>query len=266
VNGRLYLVFGQTFQGGYSLTGGSPTFTQVYSDEIRSFRITNRAAGLAVNWSTYQALRDPVNFRRRDGNFKSVILPNGKPAFTYYGGVFTPGNAGIAYAAPILINANGTARVDNAYQQFFSQYTTGNIALYSAKKRTMNTIFLGGISNWSYVNGQLTMGAAGGATDPWVNNVTALVQNARGWYQEFSFTPLPGFFGAYSAMFTNSSLPAYANGLITLDKITRPVVIGYMYGGIYSTVAETSSNPSTEATQTGASNQVFEVMLTPTGS
>ncbi len=43
-------------------------------------------------------------------------------------------------------------------------------------------------------------------------------------------------------------------------------MIGYMYGGIYSTVAETSFDPSTEASQTGASNQVFEVMLTPTGA
>ncbi len=133
VNGRMCLVFGQTFQGGYSLTGGSPSFTQIYSDEIRSVRVTNRASGLAVNWSTYQALRDPVNFRRRDGNFNSIILPNGKPAFTYYGGVFSPGNAGIAYAAPILINTSGTARVNNAYQQFFSQYTTANVALYGAR-------------------------------------------------------------------------------------------------------------------------------------
>jgi hypothetical protein len=130
----------------------------------------------------------------------------------------------------------------------------------------MNTIFLGGINNYYYVNGQLTLGAAGGATDPWVNNVTALVQNASGWYQEYSFAPWPGFYGASSAIFSNPSLPAYANGVIMLAKITQPTVTGYMYGGIYSTVGETSFDPSTEAAQTGASNQVFEVMLTPNAS
>ncbi len=32
---------------------------------------------------------------------------------------------------------------------------------------------------------------------------------------------LPGLYGAYSAFFTNPGLPAYANGVIKLDKIAQ---------------------------------------------
>jgi hypothetical protein len=55
-------------------------------------------------------------------------------------------------------------------------------------------------------------------------------------------------------------LPTYRNGVIKLNQVKRPTVLGYMYGGIYSTVAQTSNT----ATQTGASNQVFQVTLIPT--
>ena len=70
--------------------------------------------------------------------------------------------------------------------------------------------------------------------------------------------PLSGLYGAYSSVLANPSVPAYSNGVIKLAKIRRPTVLGYMYGGIYSTAAQTGSS-----SQTGASNQVFEVTLTP---
>ncbi len=45
-----------------------PSFTQIYSDEIKSFRIVTTGKTLAIRG--YQALRDPTNFRRRDGNME----------------------------------------------------------------------------------------------------------------------------------------------------------------------------------------------------
>lgn len=47
-----------------------------------------------------------------------------------------------------------------------------------------------------------------------------------------------------------------------LNKLSGPTVMGYMYGGIYSTVQTTSTNTFSA---TGASNQVFQITLTPTG-
>jgi hypothetical protein len=259
LDGRIYLVFGQAFQGGYKPETAPPTFTQIYTDEVRSFNLIETSTTLAIDWSSYEALRDPINFRRRDGNIGEVIEPNGKPGLAYYGGVFTPGDAYTAYRAPILISDYGQARVDDAYQQYFSQYTTALFKLFNARNRTMNTLLFGGIGGYYYApNGKLTawkkLGPPG---PPWVNTVTSLVQRANGSYREFSFAPLPGFYGANSAFFANPRVPAYGNGVIKLDQLKRTTTLGYIYGGIYSPLAQAE-----DATQTGASNQVFAVILT----
>jgi hypothetical protein len=68
-----------------------------------------------------------------------------------------------------------------------------------------------------------------------------------------------GFYGAESGFFAALGLPTYANGVIQLDKLTGPTVLGYMYGGIYSQLPETH----VETSQTLDSNQVFQIVLTP---
>jgi hypothetical protein len=255
LGGRTYLVFGQNFQGGY----GAVDFTQIYSDEIKRFRIVTTRKSLAI--MCYQALRDPVNFRRRDGNLSTVISRAGTPGLTYYGGVFSPGAAGTAYTSPIIIGGNGKVRVDASYQQYFDQYTTAQVALYDARSRAMITLFMGGISDYDYdyPGGPLTNLTTGGNSPGWVDDVSSLVQSQNGHDQEYIMPPLPGDYGAYSEVLANPSVPTYNNGVIKLAKLKRPTVVGYVYGGIYSTVAQT-----TEASQTGASNQVFAVTITPT--
>jgi hypothetical protein len=255
LGGRTYLVFGQNFQGGY----GAANFTQIYSDEIQSFQIITTGTTLAIK--NYRALRDPTNFRRRDGNMSSVITPSGRMGLTYYGGVFSPGAAGTAYTSPVEIGSNGKVRVDASYQQYFDQYTTAQIPLYDAKSRAMSSIFMGGISSYDYTypDGPLTNLTTGGVSPGWVDDVSSLVESKIGQYQEYIMPPLPGDYGAYSSVFANPSVPEYGNGVIKLAKLNRATVVGYIYGGIYSTVAQT-----TLASQTGASNQVYEVTLTPT--
>jgi len=261
IGGRAYLIFGQAFEGGYSLTAGPPSFTQIYSDEIRSFKIVDSGTSLAI--TDYQALRDTTNFRRRDGNLGAVVLPNGRQALSYYGGVFTPGNNSTTLQAPILISSGTKAQVDSNYQQFFDQYTTTDIPLFDTRTKAMNTIFLGGISLYDYSNNQLTSFTNAEGGPGWVDDVSTLVQSKNGSDQEYIMPPLPGDFGAYSSFQFNPALPMDANGVINLSKLKGVTVLGYLYGGIYSTVAETSNDPAVEATQTGASNEVFEVTLTP---
>jgi hypothetical protein len=72
--------------------------------------------------------------------------------------------------------------------------------------------------------------------------------------------PGPGYYGGASSVFLNPSVPAYSNGIIKLqlNRMKRPTVVGYIYGGIYTTTPQTDPT-----TQTGASNQVFQVTLTP---
>ena len=262
LGGRTYLVFGQDFQGGYAPFTIPSSFTQVYSDEIKSFRIVPKGKTLAIRG--YQALRDPTNFRRRDGNMGTAVTRSGQFGLTYYGGVFTPGAAGGAYQAPIVIGANGKARVVANYQQYFDQYTTVNIPMYNAKSRAMIAVLMGGIGiyDYNYPNGPLTNTTAGGNSPAWVNDVSSLDQRQNGRDQEYIMPPIPGsgYYGAYSAFFPSPFVPAFSNGVIKLHRLKRPTVLGYIYGGIYSTAQQTTNT----TTQTGASNEVFQVTLTPT--
>lgn len=261
LNGRTYLTFGHNFQGGYN--GASASISQVYSDEIRSFRIIDTGRKLAIGG--YQALRDPVNYRRRDGNLVNFIGSAGQPQLAYEGGVFSPGESGTGYRAPILIGPGGGVHIDAAYTQFFSQYTTANIPLFDPRSRSMYDILLAGISLYDDVDGVPTAN-----TDlPWVDDVTSLVRARNGSFQEYMMPPIQpvtaggtGYYGANAGYFQNPGLRTYRNGVIPLNLQHGPTVVGYMYGGIYSTVQSTGNNTFS---QTGASNQVFQLALTPTG-
>jgi len=93
------------------------------------------------------------------------------------------------------------------------------------------------------------------------------VQSADGSFQEYIMPTIPsptpdgtGFYGAYAGWFQNPALPTYCNGVIQLNKLTGPTVVGYMYGGIHSI----AGFPPPRGTY--ASNELFQVVLTPTGA
>jgi hypothetical protein len=122
----------------------------------------------------------------------------------------------------------------------------------------MDTIFFGGISlsDYNFATGTLT-------TDtelPFVNDVTTFVPSSNGSDQEYMMpSQLPGRYGTEARFFTTPGLPQYSNGVIKLNQLKGPTIIGYIYGGIYSTVANTTDPNS----QTTSSNQVFQVTLIP---
>jgi hypothetical protein len=202
-----------------------------------------------------------VNFRRRDGNLVPLIGPGGRPQLAFLGGVFTIDTGG--YQSPLIIGSNGRAKVDAAYQQFFSQYSTAHFSLYDRSSGNNFTVLMGGLSLYSYSDGELS------PPDfdlPWVADVTSLVQSRDGSFQEYIMAPIPtvvpgdtGFYGAYAGFFQNSALPTYSNGVIQLDKLTGPTVVGYMYGGIHSIAGFPPPGG------TSASSVVFQIVLTPTG-
>lgn len=256
IGNRFYLVFGQDFEGDYSPAPGS--FTQIYTNTIGSFQIVDQP-GVPLGIANYSAQVDPVNFRRRDGNLHAIVTPSGQPGLEYDGGVFTPGNNGTGYRNPVIIGPDGVGRVDFGYQQFFSQYDSPMIPLFSASKGSMQTIFLGGISLFHF---DPTTGKTTEDTNlPFVPDITAQVDSPNGLIREYSLVPqLPGFFGAEAAFFQNPTLPTYANGVIQYDKLRGPTVLGFMYGGIESTAANTFNGEPTFATPA-----VFLVTLVPNG-
>lgn len=257
IGNRFYLVFGQDFEGDYS-PAPPENFTQLYTDTIGSFQIVDQP-GQPLGIAAYSAQVDPVNFRRRDGNLHAIVTPSGQPALEYDGGVFTPGPDGTGYRNPIIIGPDGVGRVNFGYQQFFSQYDSPMVPLFSAANGSMQTVFLGGISLFHY-------NPATGAVDedtnlPFVPDITDQVTSANGLTREYSILPqLPGYFGAEGSFFQNPTLPTYANGVIQLDKLSGPTTLGYMYGGIQSTAPNTFHGEPTFATPA-----VFLVTLVPNG-
>jgi hypothetical protein len=96
---------------------------------------------------------------------------------------------------------------------------------------------------------------------PFVDDVTSFVRRANGSSQEYIMpSQLPGLYGTEAAFFASAGLPTYSNGVIQLDKLQGPTTLGYIYGGIFSTVPNTTDPGS----QTTSSNQVFKVTLVPT--
>jgi len=148
-----FLVLGHDFEGQYN-PGSSSGFSQTYTSAIHSFQINyDGDVPGSLNVTDFQTQIDQTNFRRRDYNLGSVTLPDGTPALEIFGGVFTPGPFTLAssnsgFRNPILITGVGETHVV-PFQQSFSQYSSPHIGLYSETDRSMNTIFLGGISRFA---------------------------------------------------------------------------------------------------------------------
>ena len=273
LNGLTYMVVGQDFEGEYN-PGGTTGFSQTYIDEIQAFNINfNGQVPNSLSISNYQAQNDQVNLRRRDYNLGNVVLPNGQPALEIYGGVFTPGpgtlaNQGVGYRNPILIKGIGDTQV-LTYQASFNQYSSPHIDLFDQSTGSMDTIFLGGISLYAvnFATGQLTLPLFNAspypAALPFVNAVTTLVQQANGTTQEFEMaSQLPGLFGSEARFFATPGLAQSGDGVFDLDQLlAQTTTLGYMYGGIYSTVGLTA----TQQTQTMATNALYKIVLVPNG-
>jgi hypothetical protein len=67
-------------------------------------------------------------------------------------------------------------------------------------------------------------------------------------------------FGADAEFFLSPGIPTYDNGVIRLDELTEPTVVGYIYGGIFANAPHTQG---VSGAVSGASNEIFEVVYTP---
>jgi hypothetical protein len=107
---------------------------------------------------------------------------------------------------------------------------------------------------------------------PFINQVTAIKINRQNTFTQYlmkheypniiSAGTNPGnqlLFGSEAQFFPSADTPLFKNGVIKLDKLPRKsMVIGYIAGGIMSTLPNTNV-PS----DSSASPYVFEVVLVP---
>jgi len=277
MDGRTHLVFGQNFVGNYG-TGTNGTYTQ----QVRSFDIVDDGVALSIaNASSSPA--DP-NYRRRDLNVVPVIRPDGvgglEKGLVALSGVFTTTDG--AWTVPVEIDALGNPSMadpndPNTFKQGFNGYHSAKLGLYSEGWGEMHEILFGGIS-LQYLDTATQMVETDNFL-PFINDITALVVDSNGDYSQHRIGEFPEFyhvddmdvsrrlrFGANAEFFLAEGIETYENGVIKLDHLTEPTVLGYIYGGIQSnspnTFDFTTFTPIPGAV-TSASNRIFTVLYTP---
>lgn len=272
--GRMYklgtlthLVFGQNFTGVYT-----PGSDGVYSQQVRLFKITSNGNNLAVQiYPSKPAVPDP-NFRRRDLNIVPTLLNNQNQlqyGLVAYAGVFTP-TTGV-WTVPVVISENSDpvmadASATSTFKQGMNHYISATASLYSRQSMNMYHIFFGGASYGYYSGGVFQTDAE----VPFINQVTTVQMDTNGNFSQYimdaeypvilSTQSNPGnvlLFGA-GASFIPSEIHRYSNLVLSLDSIREPTVIGYIVGGIESTLANTNT-----MSDSAASPYVFTVTLTP---
>jgi len=259
------LVFGQDFEGANITSEGT------YSMQVRQFRIVDHGTNLSfIAQKTMPKTPDP-NYRRANLNVVPII-EHGRPSFVAFSGVFTPTDG--IWTVPVEIGQNGIATMANptnaaTFKQGMNNWICPTLELYSRKEGNSYTVLMGGISFGFFSSGTFQTDAE----LPFINQITAIKRDRHGVFSQYlmnaeypvilSTGSNPGnqlLFGANATLIAVDGLPAYKNGVLKYDALgSNPIVIGYIVGGIQSTLPNT--NVSTDS---AASPYIFKVTLVPT--
>lgn len=262
------LIFGQNFIG-YYFDGGNGDYT----NQVRRFRIIDDGSKLAV---AFLKSEEPKPFyRRRDLNICPIIQRHHghlESSYIALSGVFTL--SGGAWTVPVFIAADGKSSMPNpddpaTFKQGMNNYFSATVELYSKNDDLMYIILPGGITYLTSPTGPAD------SELPFTNLVTTLkIDHQRNIQQclmdgtyptipsTFSNPGNPLLFGAGASFFPADHMPLFSNGVFSLDELQNgPTVIGYIVGGIASTLPNTTTQADS-----GASPYVFRVILSPKGA
>lgn len=256
------LIFGQNFTGVYTDSSNG-----AYTQQVRRFQIIDNGKDLYVQ--TRKSEGTNPSYRRRDLNVLPFI-DGKKQAFAALSGVFTL-DTGI-WTVPVEIAADGSSFMadpdaSDTFKQAMNNYVSATVTLHSPSTKDNYFLLLGGITYGYFDSGTFQ-------TDneiPFTNQITTVKRDSAGNYTQYlmaeeypvilSTGSNPGntlLFGA-GAFFVNAAdMPQYRNQVINFDKLHSPVVLGYIVGGIMSTLPNT--NDRTDST---ASPYIFTVTLNP---
>jgi len=293
----VHMVFGQNFQGAYTgaangvYTSQVRNFTVAYTPGSETVAPTLSYSPI----STSPATGDDTQFRRRDLNVVASVRrdPTDPTAvqdgMIAYAGVFTgpvistgtgpTGSSGNGvWTLPVEISASGTpvmigtTSTASSFVQPMNQYSSAHMGVYSGSTGDFTTFLFGGITANTYdpQSGVLTYDSE----YPFTNQVTAVTRDVNGAYRqqyvgEYPYLPLVSgtrtfsLYGAEAKFFANPDLPAsatYDNGVFKLDELLTlgSGTLGYIFGGIASSVPNTTSRLDSTA-----SPEIFAVVITP---
>ncbi|MFV0416829.1 MAG: PEP-CTERM sorting domain-containing protein [Chthoniobacterales bacterium] len=269
-NGQTHLVFGQDFDGPYTAGANGE-----YTSQVRSFTVDYDKTAGTLAYTPVAATPnpgDPTQFRRRDLTVAPSITPDAgspsgyKEGIIAYAGVFYEGSG--VWTLPVEIDVHGNPVMvgspgdPGAFKQAMNHYSAANIGMYSETTGDFTSFQFGGITANTFDPTTETLTYDSGY--PFTSEITAVTRRADGSYEQFYIGEYPVvmdgsgntlLYGAEAEFFANMSLPMYANGVINLDALgTGDILLGYIYGGIASSLPNTSS-PSDSM----ASNDIFAV-------
>lgn len=252
INNTYYLIAGNKFDGNYNPMG-NPTYTQVYTDAIRKFKINDDGSSLTI--THLPGITDATNLHRRDYNAVPQILPDGSEGITAFSGVFQQ-TADLPFLNCVHIDSVGYS-VDNEFQQLYNHYHCAVLPLYSEINNEMHNVFFGGIAQFYDSLGILMQDD----NVPFVKTIARVTRNAESVMSEYKLpVEMPGYMGAGAEFIMNRNIPHYGNEVLQLDEFTQDsTLVGYIYGGISSTEANIFF--INNGTQSSASSQIFKVFV-----
>lgn len=247
-----YLVGGQKFDGNYNPMG-NPTYTQVYSNQIRKFTINDDGTNITINH--LPSFTDATNLHRRDYNVSPQILPTGEEGLTAFSGVFQT-TADIPYLNCVNIDS-ASYNVNNSFAQYYNHYHCAFMPIYSASANEMHTVFFGGIAQYYDSLGTLVQDN----NVPFVKTIARVTRDQNGTMAEFKLpVEMPTYLGSGSEFIANTNMPAYPNEVLKLDNLPNDTnLVGYIFGGISSTAKNIFFTNT--GTQSSASNTIYKVYL-----
>ncbi|MDR3646835.1 MAG: hypothetical protein P4L22_04830 [Candidatus Babeliales bacterium] len=263
-NNPTLLMFGQNFQGEYT-----PSSNGDYTMQVRRFNILDDGINLNVQTLTSSTINP--SFRRRDlnivTNLKTINNQN-IMSFTALAGVFTID--GGCWTVPVEISADGkpfmaNPNLQSTFKQGMNIYKSATCGLYSDVTNEMYNIIFGGITFEYFQNGSFQTDAE----FPFNNQIVVIKKDKNNNYTQYlldaTYPIIPSNFsnpgntllfgaGSYFMPTIDSLFP---NNIFSFDFFgNKKIIIGYIIGGIQSTVPNTSSQADS-----AASPYIFKVSL-----
>ena len=261
------LVFGQNFPGFYSAGSNG-----IYTQQVRIFKILDNGVDLYIK---PEKQFDPnPNYRRRDISVFPIMQKTATsyvPAVVALSGVFTPNALAGIWTVPVMIKGDGASSMadpadPNTFKQGMNNYDCARAGLYSKSTNDMYLLSFGGISYLQVSGGMIV------PDDelPFTNSVTTVKIDANGNFSQYlmanqyptilsQFTH-PGFpllFGAEARFIPANHAPLFPNGVFSFDDLSSsPTLLGYIVGGIQSTLGNTM-----DIADSAASPYIFNVYI-----
>jgi hypothetical protein len=228
MDGVLCITGGHRFDGRYHPMNNS-TFEQVYSSEVRRFKIDPLIGEIV--W--LEPIKEGEVLRRRDFNVLSSIDGQEKEGLVAFSGVFRK-NVDMPYLDAVTVNSQGLKQVPG-FAQYYNHYHCANVSFFDSEEKSMHYLFFGGIAQYYDSVGKLVADN----DIPFTTAISRVYKDANEQFSEWKEkTVLPGYLGAASEFIVNPSISALENEVILLQDLQgERILLGYIYGGIHSSAA-----------------------------